>query len=108
MIILYNTTINKQFGSKTEWFLDVNFEKEEVEWIIYPHAPDGMHAKLADSYGGLGSKHYNGKQSFDDFKLNSKYELNKVIYAFIYLLLDNYDNDIHNMKKINYLLGVKK
>jgi hypothetical protein len=105
MILLYNVTQDKQFGSKVEWFLEIDVEMKVIEWILYPHAPAGMHPKLADNHNGMGFIHKNGKQSVEDFKLNPKYDINEITHGVSHAIADDYANDVANVQNLKALLG---
>lgn len=107
MTILYQVTKDERFDSKVEWFLDINLDRNEVEWICYPHALAGMHPRHADSKW-MGSKHHNGVQSFIDFGRKPKYELKEVTLKVLQAIADSYENDEENVKKIRSFVGASK
>ena len=104
MTILYEVTKYERFDSKVEWFIVIDVEKKELEWISFPHAPDGMHERLADNYM-LGGKHYHGKQSPIDFKLNPKYELNVITHRILHAIADDFDHDETNIQDLQAIIG---
>lgn len=84
MEIFYKTTKHDRFDSKIEYLLDVDIPTQEIEWIIYPHAPKSLHFKAADQYG-LGGKYHNGKQSLKDFYANPSYEIDPIKKELIFM-----------------------
>ena len=95
MEIIYKTSINEQFQTNEDYKLRVDSTENLIQWTIYAHAPKDMHFKAADQYG-LGGEHYLEKQSFEDFYINPKYEIDPKKKEFISLLI----NESKNIKEI--------